>query len=174
MYISDYELSSYAKDYLKDSINKHKSEIEKGMFSGLYETHMTIPKYVLTYLLIKSGINPLQDMNIIPSSFCGYVDKLELEIPANVKYLRRGAFSDIDDCTITFKGIPQKIEFKAFDGILNLEINFPGTAKQLRDILPIILLDDKLDELEIVAYDMFKGNKHVILNCLDQTVDLRY
>lgn len=172
MYISDYELSSYVKDLLKDLINRYKTEIEKGMFSELYDAQTIIPKYLVTYLLIKSDINPLQDMNIIPSSFCAFVDKLELEIPKSVNYLTRGSFSDIDDCTITFEGIPKHLEDKVFDGVFKLVINFPGRAKDFLNILPVTNTDNKEEEQQF--YDYFKGNKQVILNCLDQTIDLRY
>lgn len=170
MYISDYEVSSYVKQILKDLIMRYKTEIEKGMFSEVYDAQTIIPRYLLTYLLIKSGINPLQDMNSMPSSFCASVDKLELEIPERVKYLNRGSFSDIDDCTITFEGIPKHLEDKVFDGIFKLVINFPGRAEDFLNIIPV----NNTGTEEQQCYDYFKGNKQVILNCLDQTIDLVY
>ena len=91
----------------------------------------------MTYILKKSGIEPLKYMTFVPSYYAiNDEDIKHVIIPDNVESIGRYAFSGCKSLhTVDIKGNLLTIHDNAFDGCKNLDkINFQGSTEQWRNI----------------------------------------
>lgn len=128
---------------LKTFIEEHIDLIEHHRWSGLYSyAKAEIPFQIgnLSYNLIKAGINPLDDLNVIYSEmFCDSSELEEITIPNNITEIKRQAFMNCYVLkSVTIPKSVKVIDDTAFKGCYELEtILFEGTAHELIDGIKI-------------------------------------
>ena len=122
---------------LKEFIEDHIDLIEEKRWSAVYSyAKAEIPFQVgnLSYNLIKAGVNPLDDINRVPSEmFCDAQELREIELPENILAIMRQAFKNCYQLTkLVLPLAIESIDETAFEGCYELkEVIYKGTAQEL-------------------------------------------
>ena len=126
---------------LKKFIKEHVDLIETEDWRALYSSAQTVIPFQignLTTNLMKAGINPLDDLDVVlPEMFADSMLK-QIELPTQISVIKREAFrSCYELIEITLPASIIRIEDKAFYECFKLEtIKYLGTMEHLKMSFP--------------------------------------
>lgn len=140
--ISENEIKENILNFLAD----HKQLLKDSDFKTLYEVFsQEVPSYesFLTVILLNAGINPLEYMTTVPTSYLSFnKDIKEIYIPDGVVAIEKFAFAMMRN--LKHLSIPNSVKDIGYDilcGSINVtEIEYRGTEAELSKVnLPRIL-----------------------------------
>ena len=129
------------KKTLLKYIDEYKPYMQRKQYGDLYDKLASeIPSsysQAIRYIILKSGINPLQDIDFIPRFFMsGFNIQNSFTIPSHIKEIHKCAFQDCPTLEEVF--IPNsvvEINYHAFDCCPMLEkLRYDGTIEQWNKI----------------------------------------
>ena len=126
---------------LKNFIEEYIDLIETKNWRALYSHAQTdIPFQIgnLTTNLMKAGIDPLDDLDVVlPEMFSNSMLQ-EIELPVQISIIKRQAFKNCYELKeITLPPALLRIDDQAFDDCYDLHtIRYPGTIKKLKMSFP--------------------------------------
>ena len=124
---------------LKNFIEEYIDLIETKNWRALYSHAQTdIPFQIgnLTTNLMKAGINPLDDLDVVlPEMFADSMLQ-KIELPVQISVIKRQAFKNCYELKeITLPPALLRIDDQAFDDCYDLHtIRYPGTIKKLKNV----------------------------------------
>lgn len=125
---------------LKKFINEYKELINDNEFEELYNKTDRLlmgDYFVLTLLLNKAGINPLNYMTYVPAYYMEeFKELITLKIPEGIKEIRGEAFYNCLNLeTVYLPSTLQLIEEFAFEGCKSLKnVYYNGTKMQFANV----------------------------------------
>ena len=118
----------------------------------------------LTTNLMKAGINPLDDLDVVlPEMFCGSMIQ-EIELPVHISVIKRQAFMNCYDLRkITLPPALIRIDDESFRNCYELDtIKYQGTRKHLKMSFP---------NWEHFS-ELFDDCATILIHCIDGDVEL--
>lgn len=165
-------------------IEEYIDYIDKEEWDYVYqqaEIHMSYP-YELTSKLLEAGINPLENLTVVPFSYA----PLELDsaiLNPKCTTIQQDAFNSCEKLThiILPEGLVN-IDTRAFSGSGLVEINFPSTLEMLGPAafsncknLKKISYNGTIDQMNQVRVweEVFDGVPAYYIECTDGNIELR-
>jgi len=158
-------------DAIKNFLKEYAPNINQRQFDLIYRKWFSdevAPTKVLTELLYKSGVDPLEYMTVIPTYYARNSDKVDsIFIPSNIAEIADNAFEDSNLRQLNFSE-PMQCKFIgqfAFARTRIKKISIPDSVRRVEDHAFDECYD--LKEVSIPGKFGFYLNSRVFKNCLN-------
>lgn len=159
------------------------NEIDNDDFTGIYDSLAIVNhgNFVpeLTQMLLSCGINPLDHMNYVPSSYMFGTDIDQVEIPQTIRHIGSYAYSEC--ANLVHVNIPEgvvQIDMGAFRSCKSLQtIKLPSTLTKVGDFslylcpaLSEISYNGTIHEFKTLverSWNFTSGRQDVKVTCVD-------
>ena len=159
-------MKKLTKEILTKILDNTEEMIDSNRFDAFYRyVYSALQDFTavgeVTEFVLSAGIDPLEYMNSVPIAYLANTEDIEnIEIPSNIKVIKRSAFADSALREITFAGPIEQIVDNAFYHCESLKsVKLPDGTKFIGDL---VFANSGLESLEIPVSVEQIGNNIIL------------